>query len=134
MRGAQRTEWVDGKWKPPAVETFANIYQEKALLTEISRVLPAALVTTQCATSAWTSIAINSTLSGFAFANNLHFESAFSYGTVAFALVSIGLVFSVFAIFEQDSQIGRVWLAGPTAIVIGLVLCGKVSSQQGCLE
>ncbi|KAK0397577.1 hypothetical protein QR680_002178 [Steinernema hermaphroditum] len=50
----------------------------------------------------------------------------FSYGAVSFLLIATGLVFTVFAIFQKDSQIGKVWLAGPTTMVVGLVLCGKV--------
>uniref|UniRef100_A0A915E1A0 Uncharacterized protein n=1 Tax=Ditylenchus dipsaci TaxID=166011 RepID=A0A915E1A0_9BILA len=42
-----------------------------------------------------------------------------------------GLVFTVFAIFQKDSQIGKVWLAGPTTMVVGLVLCGKVIIDWG---
>ncbi|KAI6223588.1 hypothetical protein M3Y99_01447900 [Aphelenchoides fujianensis] len=47
------------------------------------------------------------------------------YGLVSFSLISTGLVFTIFAIFQKDSQIGKVWLAGPTTMVVGLVLCGK---------
>uniref|UniRef100_A0A1I8A106 Transmembrane protein n=1 Tax=Steinernema glaseri TaxID=37863 RepID=A0A1I8A106_9BILA len=50
----------------------------------------------------------------------------FSYGAVSCVLITTGLVFTVFAIFQKDSQIGKVWLAGPTTMVVGLVLCGKV--------
>uniref|UniRef100_A0A0N4ZBW1 Transmembrane protein 220 n=1 Tax=Parastrongyloides trichosuri TaxID=131310 RepID=A0A0N4ZBW1_PARTI len=49
-----------------------------------------------------------------------------SYGFVAFILILTGLVFTIFAIFQKDSQIGKIWLAGPTTMVVGLVLCGKV--------
>ncbi|KAI1725531.1 hypothetical protein DdX_02191 [Ditylenchus destructor] len=41
-----------------------------------------------------------------------------SYGCVSFSLITTGLVFTVFAIFQKDSQIGKVWLAGPTTMVI----------------
>uniref|UniRef100_A0A915DZE9 Uncharacterized protein n=1 Tax=Ditylenchus dipsaci TaxID=166011 RepID=A0A915DZE9_9BILA len=41
-----------------------------------------------------------------------------SYGFVSFSLITTGLVFTVFAIFQKDSQIGKVWLAGPTTMVI----------------
>ncbi|KAI6215962.1 hypothetical protein M3Y94_00446700 [Aphelenchoides besseyi] len=54
-----------------------------------------------------------------------------SYGFVSFSLIVTGLVFTVFAIFHKDSQIGKVWLAGPTTIVVGLVLCGKVIIDWG---
>ncbi|VDN60505.1 unnamed protein product [Dracunculus medinensis] len=54
-----------------------------------------------------------------------------SYGSVSFCLISIGLLFSVFAIFQKDSIIGKVWLAGPTTIVVGLVLLGKVVIDWG---
>lgn len=47
---------------------------------------------------------------------------------MAFGLISTGLVFTVFAIFQKDTQIGKIWLAGPTTMVVGLVLVGKVSS------
>ncbi|CEF59471.1 Hypothetical protein SRAE_X000121900 [Strongyloides ratti] len=49
-----------------------------------------------------------------------------SYGFVALILIITGLVFTIFAIFQKDSQIGKIWLAGPTTMVVGLVLCGKV--------
>ncbi|VDL71072.1 unnamed protein product [Nippostrongylus brasiliensis] len=66
----------------------------------------------------------------------------FSYGCVSFGLIATGLVFTVFAIFQKDSQIGKVtflgplllykvWLAGPTTMVVGLVLCGKVIIDWG---
>ncbi|KAH7717155.1 hypothetical protein AAVH_15412 [Aphelenchoides avenae] len=48
-----------------------------------------------------------------------------SYGFVAFCLMTMGMIFTVFAIFQKESQIGKVWLAGPTAMVVGLVLVGK---------
>ncbi|KAH7707095.1 hypothetical protein AAVH_25681 [Aphelenchoides avenae] len=35
------------------------------------------------------------------------------------------------AIFQPDSLIGRVWLGGPTAMVVGLVLWGKVLVDWG---
>ncbi|GMR61220.1 hypothetical protein PMAYCL1PPCAC_31415, partial [Pristionchus mayeri] len=54
-----------------------------------------------------------------------------SYGCVSFGLITTGLVFTVFAIFQKDSQIGKVWLAGPTTMVVGLVLCGKVIIDWG---
>ncbi|KAI1732023.1 hypothetical protein Ddc_00872 [Ditylenchus destructor] len=54
-----------------------------------------------------------------------------SYGCVSFSLITTGLVFTVFAIFQKDSQIGKVWLAGPTTMVVGLVLCGKVIIDWG---
>ncbi|WKY17031.1 hypothetical protein Q1695_001560 [Nippostrongylus brasiliensis] len=54
-----------------------------------------------------------------------------SYGCVSFGLIATGLVFTVFAIFQKDSQIGKVWLAGPTTMVVGLVLCGKVIIDWG---
>lgn len=54
-----------------------------------------------------------------------------SYGCVSFCLITTGLVFTVFAIFQKDSQIGKVWLAGPTTMVVGLVLCGKVVIDWG---
>ncbi|VDN07759.1 unnamed protein product [Thelazia callipaeda] len=49
-----------------------------------------------------------------------------SYGCVSFCFITIGLLLTIFAVFQKDSQIGKVWLAGPTTIVVGLVLCGKV--------
>lgn len=52
----------------------------------------------------------------------------FSYGFVSVSLIITGLVFTVFSIFQKDSQIGKVWLAGPVGMVVGLVLCGKVSA------
>ncbi|KAH7732201.1 hypothetical protein AAVH_01099 [Aphelenchoides avenae] len=54
-----------------------------------------------------------------------------SYGFVAFSLIVTGLVFTVFAIFQKESQIGKVWLAGPTTMVVGLVLVGKVVIDWG---
>ncbi|KAJ1354850.1 hypothetical protein KIN20_011917 [Parelaphostrongylus tenuis] len=53
------------------------------------------------------------------------------YGCVSFGLITTGLVFTVFAIFQKDSEIGKVWLAGPTTMVVGLVLCGKVIIDWG---
>ncbi|VDK45968.1 unnamed protein product [Anisakis simplex] len=53
------------------------------------------------------------------------------YGCVSFCLITTGLVFTVFAIFQKDSEIGKVWLAGPTTMVVGLVLCGKVVIDWG---
>ena len=38
----------------------------------------------------------------------------------------MGLLFSGFAVFDKNSLIGQIWLAGPTTIAVGLVLCGKV--------
>ncbi|KAE9417336.1 hypothetical protein Angca_001967, partial [Angiostrongylus cantonensis] len=58
-------------------------------------------------------------------------KANFSYGCVSFGLIATGLVFTVFAIFQKDSQIGKVWLAGPTTMVVGLVLCGKVIIDWG---
>lgn len=64
-----------------------------------------------------------------------------SYGCVGVALLAMGLVFSGFAIFKKDSEIAKVWLAGPTTMAVGeceidssdleykrlgMVLCGKV--------
>ncbi|TMS37131.1 hypothetical protein L596_004130 [Steinernema carpocapsae] len=57
---------------------------------------------------------------------NIACFNSVSYGAVSFGLITTGLVFTVFAIFQKDSQIGKVWLAGPTTMVVGLVLCGKV--------
>ncbi|KJH43282.1 hypothetical protein DICVIV_10701 [Dictyocaulus viviparus] len=53
------------------------------------------------------------------------------YGCVSLGLITTGLVFTVFSIFQKDSQIGKVWLAGPTTMVVGLVLCGKVIIDWG---
>src|SRR5271167_4465264 len=49
-----------------------------------------------------------------------------AYGFVSAAMIVCGLMFSFFAIFERDHAISKVWLAGPTTIAVGLVLCGKV--------
>ncbi|CAJ0945351.1 unnamed protein product, partial [Mesorhabditis belari] len=54
-----------------------------------------------------------------------------SYACVAGGLIATGLVFTVFSIFYKDSQIGKVWLAGPTTMVVGLVLVGKVMIDWG---
>ncbi|CAB3400660.1 unnamed protein product [Caenorhabditis bovis] len=54
-----------------------------------------------------------------------------SYGIVSCGLIMTGLVFTVFAIFQKESQIGKVWLAGPTTMVVGLVLAGKVIIDWG---
>uniref|UniRef100_A0A7E4W879 Conserved plasma membrane protein n=1 Tax=Panagrellus redivivus TaxID=6233 RepID=A0A7E4W879_PANRE len=54
-----------------------------------------------------------------------------SYGCVSFGLITTGFIFTVFAIFYKDTQIGKVWLAGPTTMVVGLVLCGKVVIDWG---
>ncbi|EYB82221.1 hypothetical protein Y032_0364g3558 [Ancylostoma ceylanicum] len=54
-------------------------------------------------------------------------DAVFNYGFVSFGLIATGLLFTIFAIFQKESQIGKVWLAGPTTMVVGLVLCGKVS-------
>lgn len=54
-----------------------------------------------------------------------------TYGIVSCGLITTGLVFTVFAIFQKDSQIGKVWLAGPTTMVVGLVLAGKVVIDWG---
>ncbi|CAI4232608.1 unnamed protein product [Auanema sp. JU1783] len=54
-----------------------------------------------------------------------------SYGCVSLGLITTGLVFTIFAIFQKESQIGKVWLAGPTTMVVGLVLCGKVIIDWG---
>lgn len=54
-----------------------------------------------------------------------------SYGIVSCGLITTGLVFTVFAIFQKESQIGKVWLAGPTTMVVGLVLAGKVVIDWG---
>ncbi|KAE9553411.1 hypothetical protein FO519_003370 [Halicephalobus sp. NKZ332] len=64
---------------------------------------------------------------------NLHRHQVhlISYGCVAFGLIATGLIFTVFSIFYKDSQIGKVWLAGPTTMVVGLVLCGKVVIDWG---
>ncbi|CAJ0583267.1 unnamed protein product, partial [Mesorhabditis spiculigera] len=48
-----------------------------------------------------------------------------SYAFVSLGLLATGFVFTIFSIFYKDSQIGKVWLAGPTTMVVGLVLCGK---------
>uniref|UniRef100_A0AC34QVB3 Uncharacterized protein n=1 Tax=Panagrolaimus sp. JU765 TaxID=591449 RepID=A0AC34QVB3_9BILA len=64
---------------------------------------------------------------------NLHRHQVhlISYGCVAFGLLSTGLIFTIFSIFYKDTQIGKVWLAGPTTMVVGLVLCGKVVIDWG---
>uniref|UniRef100_A0A914UZ71 Membrane-associated protein n=1 Tax=Plectus sambesii TaxID=2011161 RepID=A0A914UZ71_9BILA len=62
---------------------------------------------------------------------NRHKLHLITYGLVALALMVFGLVFSGFAVFHKNSQIGKVWLAGPTTIVVGLVLCGKVMIDWG---
>lgn len=49
-----------------------------------------------------------------------------SYGFVSLSLCIIGVVFTIFAVFQKDSVIGRVWLAGPVLMVVAGVLCGKV--------
>uniref|UniRef100_A0A183BLW2 Transmembrane protein n=1 Tax=Globodera pallida TaxID=36090 RepID=A0A183BLW2_GLOPA len=54
-----------------------------------------------------------------------------SYGFVSMSLIATGFVFTVFAIFHKDSQIGKIWLAGPVLIVVGAVLCGKVMIDWG---
>ncbi len=41
-------------------------------------------------------------------------------------MMSMGMIFSFFAIFVKESELSKVWLAGPTTIAVGLVLCGKV--------
>lgn len=62
---------------------------------------------------------------------NRHKLHLITYGLVSLSLMVFGLVFSGFAIFQKESQIGKVWLAGPTTIVVGLVLCGKVMIDWG---
>jgi hypothetical protein len=54
-----------------------------------------------------------------------------SYGMVATLLMGIGIAFSIFAMFQKNSQIGKIWLAGPTTFTVGLVLCGKVVIDWG---
>ncbi|CAD5221986.1 unnamed protein product [Bursaphelenchus xylophilus] len=67
----------------------------------------------------------------FCFNLHRHQIHLISYGCVAFSLISTGLVFTVFAIFQKDTQIGKIWLAGPTTMVVGLVLVGKVIIDWG---
>uniref|UniRef100_A0AC35TYY5 GTP-binding protein Rheb n=1 Tax=Rhabditophanes sp. KR3021 TaxID=114890 RepID=A0AC35TYY5_9BILA len=69
----------------------------------------------------------------FCCGRNLHRHQIhlISYGIVSCLLITTGLVFTVFAIFQKQSQIGKIWLAGPTTMVIGLVLCGKVFIDWG---
>lgn len=55
----------------------------------------------------------------------------FSYGIVALFLILSGVVFTIFAVFQKESQIGKVWLSGPVLIVVGTVLCGKVMIDWG---
>uniref|UniRef100_A0A0N5AXZ3 DUF4203 domain-containing protein n=1 Tax=Syphacia muris TaxID=451379 RepID=A0A0N5AXZ3_9BILA len=54
-----------------------------------------------------------------------------SYGCISFLLIASGLIFTIFSVFQKDTQIGKVWLAGPTTMVVGLVLCGKVVIDWG---
>jgi hypothetical protein len=51
---------------------------------------------------------------------NRHKLHLITYGFVSLSLMIFGMVFSGFAIFHKNSQIGKVWLAGPTTIVVGL--------------
>ena len=37
-----------------------------------------------------------------------HFFHLFSYGCVSLSLIITGVVFTVFAVFQKDSQIGKV--------------------------
>lgn len=55
-----------------------------------------------------------------------HRLPVFAYGFVSFCLLLMGCIFSGFAIFERRSVISKIWLAGPTTMAVGLVLCGKV--------
>lgn len=50
----------------------------------------------------------------------------FAYGFVSFCSIVLGIVFTGYALFERQSVISKVWLAGPTTLAVGLVLCGKV--------
>ncbi|VDD86001.1 unnamed protein product [Enterobius vermicularis] len=53
------------------------------------------------------------------------------YGCISFLLIASGLIFTIFSVVQKDTQIGKVWLAGPTTMVVGLVLCGKVVIDWG---
>lgn len=57
------------------------------------------------------------------FRHRLHL---FAYGFVSLMSIVFGIVFTGFALFERRSLISKVWLAGPTTLAVGLVLCGKV--------
>lgn len=49
-----------------------------------------------------------------------------AYGCVSFLLIVLGSVISMFAILQLDPAISQAWLAGPTTMAVGFVLCGKV--------
>jgi uncharacterized membrane protein len=42
-----------------------------------------------------------------------------SYACVGTVLLTLGITFSSFALFKTDSQLAKVWLAGPTTIAVG---------------